>query len=327
MPIVQGVLKSVIPRYPNSWQAVRFWATLVIAQPVRNTFSGSQHSAVLLQRTALLLLLIGCLTACKGRVELINSVSEGEANEALSVLLEGGIKATKLPGKEGMVSLDVSEDEVAKAIAILRIEGLPRERYAKMGEVFRKEGLISSPLEERARYIWALSQEISATVSQIDGVIKARVHVVLPERSAGGDPSLPSSAAVFIKHKAGINLDESVPQIKRLVANSIPGLSGEKVSVILIASTGHDSSSNTKQISAGTADTGSEQLVKPPENTSLTANGGLLDLFQQSPQLIWVGLGLLITLLSVVGYLLLRQWRKYKQEPSSPPAALNPVEE
>lgn len=178
---------------------------------------------------------VSIVCACSSRIELLQGVSESEANEALAALIDGGIKAGKLPGKDGLVGLDVDSSDVARAISILRAEGLPKERYAKMGEVFRKEGLISSPLEERARYLWALSQELSATVSQIDGVIKARVHVVLPERSSGGDPAVPSSAAVFIKYKVGINLDDAVPQVKRLIANSIPGLSADKVTVILLA--------------------------------------------------------------------------------------------
>jgi len=190
------------------------------------------------------------------------------------------------------------------------VEGLPRERYAKMGEIFRKEGLISSPLEERARYIWALSQEISSTLSQIDGVIKARVHVVLPERSAGGDPSLPSSAAVFIKHKTGVNLEDSVAQIKRLVANSIPGLSGEKVSVILIASNGRLNLNESLPTSGVTkTDSGSEQIaaVSTPHKSAT-----LLRRIQESPEFLWGGIAILLSLLSGGGYLFWRQWKKYK---------------
>lgn len=196
---------------------------------MRNT-----HPMCILRHAIIVVITSIIVMGCSNRVELLQGVSEGEANEALAALLESGVKATKLPGKDGMVGLEVESSEVARSIAILRAEGLPKERYAKMGEVFRKEGLISSPLEERARYLWALSQELSATISQIDGVIKARVHVVLPERSSSSDPTLPSSAAVFIKHKSGVMLDDSVPQIKRLVANSIPGLSADKVTVVLL---------------------------------------------------------------------------------------------
>ena len=255
-------------------------------------------------------LLLALVAACDTRVELISSVSESEANEALAALLDGGVKAGKIPGKEGVVSLDVAQSEVSKAIGILRVEGLPRERYAKMGEIFRKEGLISSPLEERARYIWALSQEISSTLSQIDGVIKARVHVVLPERSAGGDPSLPSSAAVFIKHKTGVNLEDSVAQIKRLVANSIPGLSGEKVSVILIASNGKVNLNESLPVSGVVkADSVSEttNTVSTPDKSET-----LLRRIQESPELLWGGIALLLSLLSGSAFVFWRQWKKYK---------------
>lgn len=174
------------------------------------------------------------ISACSASVELLTDIPEGEVNEVLSALTAAGITATKTPGKEGLASITVDQRQIGRAIAKLNAEGLPHERFAKMGEVFRKEGLISSPLEERARYLWALSQELSATVSQIDGVLKARVHVVLPERSSGTDPALPSSAAVFIKYRKIYNMDEASTQIKRLVANSIPGLTIEKVSVVLL---------------------------------------------------------------------------------------------
>jgi type III secretion protein J len=181
-------------------------------------------------------LLAGALAACSGNVELLSEIAETEANDVLAALLEAGIKTQKHPGKDGKVNLVIEESEVSKAIAILHAQGLPRERFAKMGDVFHKEGLISSPLEERVRYLWALSQELSGTVSQIDGVLAARVHVVLPERGTAGEPAMPSSAAVFIKFRTGYRLDDSIPQVRRLVANSIPGLIEDKVSVVLLPS-------------------------------------------------------------------------------------------
>ncbi|MFC4160050.1 type III secretion system inner membrane ring lipoprotein SctJ [Chitinimonas lacunae] len=174
------------------------------------------------------------LAACGGTVELMAALPEAEANEVLAALADAGVQAEKVAGKEGMVSLRVEQDSVARAIDILRARGLPRERFARMGEVFKKEGLISSPLEERARYLWALSQELSGTIAEIDGVITARVHVVLPERSVESDSLTPSSAAVFIKHQESYSLEPVVPQIKRLVTNSIAGLGSDKVSVVLV---------------------------------------------------------------------------------------------
>ncbi len=231
------------------------------------------------------------VAACGSRVELLKDVSEAEANEALAVLLQAGIAAGKLPGKEGVVSLDVEQSQVARAITILNSEGLPHERYAKMGDVFRKEGLISSPLEERARYLWALSQELSATVSQIDGVIKARVHVVLPERSSGGDPAMPSSAAVFIKHKAGYNLDDAIPQVKRLVSNSIPGLSADKVTVVMLAA--------------------SPKMSEPASSPVPSVMGAIApDGKPANPYMIWGSCALVLVLLATLGFFAWKRWGK-----------------
>ena len=197
-------------------------------------------TAHFLFRAALTTWLTLLLLACGNRVELMASMPEGEANEVMAALQNAGIEAQKISGKEGKVGLTLDASQVGRAVDLLRAKGLPRERFAGMGEVFRKEGLISSPLEERARYLYALSQELEATLTQIDGVIVARVHVVLPERGSPGDPNTPSSAAVFIKHQAGYNLDTVLPQVRRLVTNSIPGLTPEKVSIVLVAALGAD---------------------------------------------------------------------------------------
>ncbi|QEA13165.1 type III secretion system inner membrane ring lipoprotein SctJ [Comamonas flocculans] len=175
------------------------------------------------------------LLACGGRVDLMGAVPEDEANEVLAVLLKAEVNAVKTPGKDGLVGVQVSSQQVGQALQVLRDNGLPRERYAGMGQVFKKEGLISSPLEERARYVYALSQELSGTLSKIDGVLYARVHVVLPERGVAGEPGVPSTAAVFIKHQEGRDLELLQPQIRRLVTNSIPGLSPERVSIVFVS--------------------------------------------------------------------------------------------
>ena len=174
------------------------------------------------------------LAACGARVELFSAANESEANEVLSVLLDAGIQAQKSATKTG-ISIAVDAKQVARALDILRTRGLPRERFDGMGQIFRKEGLVSSPLEERARYIYALSQELTSTLSQMDGVLAARVHVVLPERGGLGENATPSTAAVFIKHQAGYNLDALQPQIRKLVTHAIPSLTEDKVSIALVS--------------------------------------------------------------------------------------------
>lgn len=180
----------------------------------------------------------GCLTflaACGRQVELMAALPASEANEVMAALQNAGVGAQKVPGKEGLATVTVPVVDVGRSVDLLREKGLPRERFAGLGQVFKKEGLISSPLEERARYVYALSQELGSTLSQIDGVVIARVHVVLPDRAALGEGVVPSSAAVFIKHQEGYNLETLQPLVRRLVAHSIPGLTPEKVAVVLVS--------------------------------------------------------------------------------------------
>ncbi|OZG74773.1 EscJ/YscJ/HrcJ family type III secretion inner membrane ring protein [Hahella sp. CCB-MM4] len=180
---------------------------------------------------ALFILLSGC------NEELYSGLTEKEGNEMLSILLERGINTEKVSDQKGqLVTLMVDGEDLSRAIQVLKSRGFPRDDFASVGELFKKDGLISSPLEERARYIYGLSQEIAATLSQLDGVITARVHVVMPEVEGKKAPLKVSSASVFIKYASNVNLDDFVPQIKMLVNNSIEGLSYDNISVALFPS-------------------------------------------------------------------------------------------
>ena len=165
------------------------------------------------------------LTGCGDKTLLHSGLSENDANDVVAELSRFKIEAEKQMEKEG-VSVSVSRSDIERAVNILSAAGLPRKARTNLGEVFQKSGVISSPLEERARYIYALSQEVEATLSQIDGVVVARVHVVLPERIAPGEPVQPASASVFIKYHENLDPDGIEPRIRRLVATSIPGLGG-----------------------------------------------------------------------------------------------------
>ncbi|ORM69909.1 EscJ/YscJ/HrcJ family type III secretion inner membrane ring protein [Pantoea wallisii] len=166
------------------------------------------------------------LTGCDKPVVLNSGLSENDANDIISELSKYRISAEKQIAKEG-VTVNVNADTIERAVQILNAKGLPHKSRTNLGEVFQKSGIISSPLEERARYIYALSQELESTLSQIDGVIIARVSVVLPERVAPGEPVQPASASVFVKYTPELDPDSIEPRIRRLVSASIPGLTGK----------------------------------------------------------------------------------------------------
>ncbi|MEM7529305.1 MAG: type III secretion inner membrane ring lipoprotein SctJ [Pseudomonadota bacterium] len=184
-----------------------------------------------LSRWLLAATLVLSLSACK--VELYSELQETEANEMVSLLMSRGIDAEKGAVNKGLVTLNVEEADLSAAIQILNENGYPKDSFNDLGSIFQEQGLISSPLEERVRFIYGLSQTLAETLTQIDGVITARVHVVLPEQHPLDDEPEKATASVFLKTRPGMNLEPRIPQIKLLVQGSVEGLAYDDVVVSL----------------------------------------------------------------------------------------------
>lgn len=227
---------------------------------------------------ALLALLV--LAGCKEDV--YTKLAESDANDMLGVLLMARVDATKSSPDGKTWNVAVESDQMGRALALLRANGLPAERRATLGDMFRKDGLISTPTEERVRFIYGVSQELEKTLSSIDGVVTARVHVVLPNNDPLADHVKPSSASVFIKHRAETNVATLVPTVKNLVMRSVEGLTYENVSVTLVVA---------MPLTEGAAD------------LSTRTDGG-------SPWLVVTALSLLLAAgLGGAGYAAWRRWR------------------
>jgi type III secretion protein J len=225
---------------------------------------------------ALLGLLLALLAACGSEVVLQTGLNDSDANEIMTVLRHAGLSATKARQKDG-VSLTVAEADLARATELMRAAGLPRRQLSLLGDVFKKDGMISTPLEERARYLHGLSQELEFTLSRIDRVVVARVHVVLPERVAPGEPVKPSSASVFVKYTPPMDEDLVLPRIRRLVMTSIPGLAeddGRKLSVVLLPAEAIDDSVQWEQFGPFKMERSSAAAAR----TSLVVLGAVLAL-------------------------------------------------
>jgi len=176
--------------------------------------------------------LLLALAAC-GESELYTNLTEPQANEMIAVLQNSGIDASKQALKDGHWSISGPSNKFAQAIDILRTQGLPRDQFDDLGNLFKKQGFVSSPLEERARLVFGLSQELAHSVSEIDGVVEARVHLSLPTPDPLNETKTPASASVFVKYRPGANLVRDTGQIKALVVNAIEGLAYDRVTVVL----------------------------------------------------------------------------------------------
>jgi type III secretion protein J len=197
---------------------------------------------------AALLLLSGC-----GKVALFSSLTEPEANEMMAILLQRGVTCTKIAGKDGVWILQVQPSDFARSVELLRAQGYPKDTFTTVGRVFQKSGLVSSPTEERIRYMYALSQEIAETLTRVDGVMNARVHIVIPDNDPLAERVTPSSAAVFIRYRQGFDLESLTPQLKSLVTRSIEGLSYDNVSLVLVPAVAAPAAATAPRPQAGGA--------------------------------------------------------------------------
>lgn len=176
-------------------------------------------------------MLVGC-----GPEVLYSNLSESDANTMMGLLLVRNIQAVKTAQKENLFSISVPRQQFAAATDLLKWYGIPSEKFSGIGEVFKKTGIVSSPSEEKIRFMYALSQQISETLSHIDGVLVARVSLVLPKNDPYTETLTPSSASVFLKFRPGSVPATLVPQIKTLVMKSVEGLNYDNVSVVIVQS-------------------------------------------------------------------------------------------
>jgi type III secretion protein J len=174
------------------------------------------------------LIFLGCQN------ELYTGLAEEEANLILAALLSRDIEAKKVAvGKSGY-SITVDSEDVIRSLELLKARGLPRPAFVNLGKVFTGQGMISTPLEERSRLSYALAEELSDTFSRLDGVVAARVHVVLAERDVSGAINTPASAAVVIRYLPDSPVVNLTAKIKEVSGKSIPDLSDDKVAVMLV---------------------------------------------------------------------------------------------
>jgi len=177
------------------------------------------------------------LAGCSGE-PLLHDLGEREANEVLVALDEAGITAEKSrqEGSEGGWVVAVPAGEGGRAHRLLAARELPRSRPPGIGEVFGQGGALPTPVEEHARWLHALSGELSRSLEALDGVVEARVHLGLP----ADDPLRPGvrsppRAAVLVKCRpaacGAIRAQEA--GLRQLVAGAADGLSPESVAVMV----------------------------------------------------------------------------------------------
>ena len=77
----------------------------------------------------------------------------------------------------------------------------------------------------------AIEGELAQSIQSLENVLRARVHIVMPERAVFSSEPRRATAAVTVKTRGRLP-GESVQAIRHLVASSVPELAPESVSIV-----------------------------------------------------------------------------------------------
>ncbi len=137
----------------------------------------------------------------------------------------------KIDGASG--AMLVAADDIHRARLKLAEVGLPGDKSVGFELLDQEQPLGTSQFMEGARFRRSLEGELARTITSINSVRSARVHLAIPTRSVFvRDPRRPT-ASVFVELFPGrVIKPEQVKAIANLVASSIPELLLENVTVV-----------------------------------------------------------------------------------------------
>lgn len=125
----------------------------------------------------------------------------------------------------------VPRSKVMSARLMLSEEGLPSR--GNIGyEIFDKQDALgATQFQQNINRLRALEGELARTIASIQGVDKARVHLVLPERQLFTQDKQSPSASIVLTVKGGQLTQGQVRAVRNLVASAVPGLSVNRVTI------------------------------------------------------------------------------------------------
>ncbi|MBF96547.1 MAG: Flagellar M-ring protein [Alphaproteobacteria bacterium MarineAlpha9_Bin4] len=163
------------------------------------------------------------------KTTLFSSLTEGDKAKVVESLRQKGID----------VSLDTATGEVLvpstdyyQSKMLLAAEGLPESLpsgYDNLSDL----PMGTSRSVEAVKIRQSQESELARSINEISGILGARVHLAIPDKSVfvreRGNPT----ASVFVKLGAGRSLGENqVRAIVHLVSSSVPNLPSENVTVV-----------------------------------------------------------------------------------------------
>ena len=160
----------------------------------------------------------------------LSSITDYNADQIVEILSVNNIPF-KLDENTG--ALLVEGDYYHQARLKLAGSGIVSDNIVGLEIMDQDQGLGTSQFVETTRYRRGLEGELSRTISSLQSIKSARVHLAIPKESVFVRDTRKPSASVFLELYPGRRLDRSqVDAIVNLVASSISQLSDKDVTVV-----------------------------------------------------------------------------------------------
>ena len=136
----------------------------------------------------------------------------------------------KINNSDGVVMVAAQDAQQAKYK--LAAAGIQRDDSLNFSYLSDQNSIGESQFIESARYLRALEGDLVKTITSIDGVSAAKVHIAIPTNNVFADESGKPTASIFITVGNGLIIDkEKVRSIVQIVASSVPGLDPKNVAI------------------------------------------------------------------------------------------------
>ncbi len=163
------------------------------------------------------------------RTTLYASLPEAEKARVIDALKNAGVDVTLDP-TTGDVIVPVRDYHSSRMT--LAAQGLPAsipDGYEALADI----PMGSSRSVEQVRLKQTQEIELARSISEIEGLVTARVHLAIPEKSVFARASTPPTASVFIQMENGRSLSrQQVDAVVHLVSSSVPFMAKNDVTVV-----------------------------------------------------------------------------------------------
>ena len=163
------------------------------------------------------------------RTTLYASLPEAEKARVIDALKNAGVDVTLDP-TTGDVIVPVRDYHSSRMT--LAAQGLPAsipDGYEALADI----PMGSSRSVEQVRLKQTQEIELARSISEIEGLVTARVHLAIPEKSVFARASTPPTASVFVQMENGRSLSrQQVDAVVHLVSSSVPFMAKNDVTVV-----------------------------------------------------------------------------------------------